>query len=282
MMTLQEFKTKYINDLGHLYPKEECLSILQIICEDLLHWSRTDFLIRDREKINHLEEEIILRSLHQLLQSTPVQYITGIAHFYGHTFEVNQHTLIPRQETEELVDLVLREIKSLSCPAMIDLGTGSGCIGLSIKVERKDCAMSLLDISSEALQVARSNASKLAAQVDFFQEDILSCKALPGSYDIIISNPPYVRELEKEEIHDNVLKYEPHSALFVDDNDALVFYRKILKLAQSALRKDGKVFFEINQYLPEQMKQLAESLGFESKLYRDINQNWRMIKCWKA
>lgn len=278
-MTFNQFKLLYQDQLSPLYPENEIYSILQILCEDLLNWSRADFLINDRQELSHLQEEVLQKSLTELRTSKPVQYITRTAHFYGHKFAVNKHTLIPRQETEELVHMIIEHHKKEAFLNIIDIGTGTGCIGLSIKEAMPSCRMTLLDVSPEALELAQSNAIHLKSPVKTLLEDVLALDKLPETYDVIVSNPPYVRNVEKKEIHRNVLEHEPSLALFVDDTNALIFYRKILELAQNALKADGTLYFEINQYLPEEMKALAKELGFESEVFKDLNGNYRMMKC---
>ncbi|MGJ8684125.1 MAG: peptide chain release factor N(5)-glutamine methyltransferase [Nonlabens sp.] len=281
-MTLNQFKLLYQEQLAPLYPDNEIHSMLQIVCEDLLNWSRSDFLIKDREEMSHLQEEILQKSLRELRTSKPVQYITGKAHFYGHEFTVNEHTLIPRQETEELVDMIIKDHKAESYLNIIDIGTGTGCIGLSLKSAKPDCIITLMDVSKEALATAQANADSLKTPVKTMLQDVLELEELPEKYDIIVSNPPYVRNLEKVEIHKNVLENEPHLALFVKDDDALVFYRKIMELSKNALQPNGNLYFEINQYLPEEMKALARELGFQSEVFKDLNGNYRMMKCWRS
>ncbi len=278
-MTLNQFKLLYQERLALLYPENEIHSILQIVCENLLNWSRSDFLMNDQEEMSLLQEEILQNSLRELSTSKPVQYITGKAHFYGHEFTVNEHTLIPRQETEELVDMIIKDHKKESYLNIIDIGTGTGCIGLSLKAAKPSCIVTLMDVSKEALATAQSNADHLKTPVKTILQDILGLDTLPEKYGIIVSNPPYVRDLEKVEIHKNVLNNEPHLALFVDDNNALVFYRKIMELSKNALQPNGILYFEINQYLPEEMKALATELGFKSEVFKDLNGNYRMMKC---
>lgn len=281
-MTLNQIKVLYQEQLAPLYSEDEIFSILKILCEDLLNWSSSDFLINDREPLNHLQEELLQKSLRELRTSKPVQYITGKAHFYGHEFMVNEHTLIPRQETEELVHMIIENHKGDDKLNIIDIGTGTGCIGLSLKNALPNCGMTLLDVSVKALDTAQHNANHLTISVKTVLQDILSLDELEQQYDIIVCNPPYVREQEKEEIHDNVLQYEPHLALFVPDDDALIFYRKVLELAKKGLKPKGTVYFEMNQYLPQEMTALAAILGFTSQLFKDLNGNYRIMKCQKS
>ena len=286
-MTLRQLRDIYVNRLETLYPEQEAISIFKIICEDLLQMDKSDIMIRGEEPLLHLREKLLLRSLETLITGKPVQQITGIAHFYGHEFKVNEHTLIPRQETEELVQWILDDHKNTTVNSILDIGTGSGCIGISLghafakaNSSKSKLQVTLMDISTDALQLAQSNAECIAHEVSFKakEQDILKAKELE-TYDVIVSNPPYVRELEKTELHTNVLDHEPASALFVSDTDPLVFYRKILELTAGHVKP--VVYFEINQYLPEKMKSLATDLGFKSEIRKDLNGNHRMMKCWK-
>ncbi|BAO55872.1 N5-glutamine methyltransferase family protein [Nonlabens marinus] len=286
-MILRQMRDVYVNRLEHLYPETESISIFKILCEDLLHLSKSDIMIRGEEPLSHLNEEILLKSLETLLDGKPVQQITGLAHFYGHVFKVNRHTLIPRQETEELVQWILDDHKGKTVQNVFDIGTGSGCIGISLgdafakaNTSSNSLQITLLDVSKEALQVAGANAKAIApvVAINCIEKDILQEDSL-GDYDIIVSNPPYVRELEKSQLHINVIDHEPGTALFVTDENPLVFYIKILELATSQARP--LVYFEINQYLPEQMKNLAAQLGYKSEIRNDLNGNARMMKCWK-
>jgi release factor glutamine methyltransferase len=280
-MTLNQLKNDFVTALAGLYAQEEVLSMLQILCEDLLHWRRIDFLIRDRDELHQLQEKILNDALKELLLSKPVQYITGTAHFMGHEFLVNKHTLIPRQETEELVDLITKNHKNQVPTTIIDIGTGTGCIGICLGLAFAKAEVLLIDVSDLALEIAKKNAARLHRDIHtkFLHTDILSSTELPKA-DLIVSNPPYVRDLEKTEIHSNVLNYEPATALFVPDNDALLFYKKIMELAIASLNPKGILYFEINQYLKEETTALAHKVGFQTETYRDLNDNWRMMKCW--
>lgn len=301
-MILRQIRDIYVSRLENLYPEMEAISIFKIVCEDLLHMSKSDIMIRGEEPLSHLNEEILLKSLSALMDGKPVQHITGMAHFYGHMFKVNSDTLIPRQETEGLVQWVLDDHKGKPVKSILDIGTGSGCIGISLgcafkkrsdeevhaersrstkaETSRVPIEITLLDFSQEALHIAETNAEIIAPEISisFKEQDILLTKSL-DAYDIIVSNPPYVRELEKSQLHTNVIDHEPETALFVKDEDPLVFYRKILELA--AAQEEPLVYFEINQYLPKQMEQLAVELDFKNEIRLDLNGNSRMMKCWK-
>ncbi len=276
-ITIKSIRSTYRKQLASIYPKHEIDAILKILCEDLLGWSKSDFILKDSEELLVKETFLLQDALTELLKSKPVQYITGVAHFYGHVFSVSEHTLIPRQETEELVHLIIQEHKSIS-PRILDIGSGSGCIAISLALDLPKSQVAAIDISNKALEIAQKNASVLKAAIDFEQVDILKATSI-DFYDIVVSNPPYVRDLEKREIHKNVLEHEPHSALFVANDDALIFYRHILQLAKPHLKTI--VYFEINQYLGAEMLELAHSLDFKAMLHKDLNGNDRMMKCWQ-
>jgi len=215
----------------------------------------------------------------QLRKEIPVQYIFHKAYFYGYTFTVNSATLIPRKETEELVEWILETMHRQPEKKwkVLDIGTGSGCIPITLKKEFPLAEISAIDISPKALSVAKENAQNLNAEIHFIQQNILETKAL-DTYEVIISNPPYVRHQEKAEMKNNVLRHEPHLALFVENTDPLIFYRKILQLAQKSLTKNGMLFFEINQYLGNEMTELATQYFNQAMLKKDLQGNDRMMK----
>lgn len=247
------------------------------------------------------EEEIQIWEflLEQLKQEIPIQYLLGKTSFYGLDFNVNPDVLIPRPETEELVDWVIQsqklEVGSHKI-RILDIGTGSGCIAISLAKSLKNASVFAIDVSEKALATAHKNAQNNNVEVNFANVDILkindleqlpshhfpltiSHSQLPTKFDIIVSNPPYVRELEKQEIRKNVLDNEPHLALFVSDNNALIFYKKIAELAQKNLKPNGGLYFEINQYLGQEMIKLLQKMNFKNiELRKDIYGNDRMIK----
>lgn len=277
-MTLKSLKTQFTKQLASLYPAQETLSILQILCEDLLGWTKSQFHAENNELLTNTEIETLTSALAQLQTAKPVQYITGIAHFYGHVFKVSEHTLIPRQETEELVHLIIQEHKNTKA-RILDIGSGSGCIAIALALALPQAQVHAVDVSSGALRVATENASSLNAEVICTEKDILKTTSIEF-YDIVVSNPPYVRDLEKTEIHANVLEYEPHTALFVPNDDALIFYRHILWLTKP--HNKTIVYFEINQYLGAEMLALATAQGYVALVLKDLNGNDRMMKCWQV
>ena len=217
-----------------------------------------------------------------LKKEVPIQYLLGKTNFYGLDFEVNENVLIPRPETEELVEWIINEnlkyikVKKLK---ILDIGTGSGSIAVSLAKNIPNARVFALDVSKKALETAKRNAKNNNVDVTFIHQNILEIEDLKNDFDVIVSNPPYVRNLEKQEIKKNVLDYEPHLALFVEDDDALIFYRKIAEIAQRNLIENGQLFFEINQYLGNEMKDLLQNMNFRNiELKKDIYGNDRMMK----
>jgi len=214
-----------------------------------------------------------------LKKHVPIQYILGETEFYGLPFRVNDSVLIPRPETEELVDWIRSENNRNEALNILDIGTGSGCIAIALKHEFPNAAVEAFDISDKALETARSNAGLNKLDVEFSKVDILNVADQSKKWDIIASNPPYIPELEKSEIEANVLEHEPHLALFVPDNDPLLFYRHIALFAKKQLNPNGKLYFEIHRDYGKECMELLASLGFsEIELRKDISGNNRMIR----
>ncbi len=281
-MLLKQYKTHFFDSLKNIQDEQEIESFFFILTEYLHNLKRVDVALNPNFKLSDAEVEKWNKILSELQQEKPIQYITGEAWFYGLRFEVNENTLIPRPETEELVEWILNSpiIKHPSPINILDIGTGTGCIPISIKTNLSQANVSAIDVSEKALEVAKRNAVSNKVDISFIQADILEVEDLNQHFDIIVSNPPYVRNLEKQEIKKNVLDYEPHLALFVEDTDALLFYRKIAQLALKNLSPNGLLFFEINQYLGKETVELLENLGFKNiELKKDIYGNNRMIKC---
>ena len=291
-MLLKDYKTHFFNSLKNIQEEQEIESFFFILTEYLHNLKRVDVALNPNFELKDAEVDKWNTILAQLQQEKPIQYITGEAWFYGLRFEVNENTLIPRPETEELVEWIFNSpnIHHPSPLNILDIGTGSGCIPISLKANLPQANVSAIDVSEKALEVAKRNAELNKVEINFIQANILEVEDLsqlptsithhPSSYNIIVSNPPYVRNLEKQEIKKNVLDYEPHLALFVEDTDALLFYRKIAQLALKNLSPNGLLFFEINQYLGKETVELLESLGFKNiELKKDIYGNNRMIKC---
>ena len=282
-MLLKQYKTHFFDALKNIQDEQEIESFFFILTEYLHNLKRIDVALNPDFEISDAAIEKWNATLVDLQQEKPIQYITGEAWFYGLQFEVNENTLIPRPETEELVEWIIESQKSKVQSQkleILDIGTGTGCIPISLKTNLLQANVSAIDVSEKALEVAKRNAQSNKVEVNFIQTNILEVEDLNQHFDIIVSNPPYVRNLEKQEIKKNVLDYEPHLALFVEDTDALLFYRKIAQLALKNLSPKGLLFFEINQYLGKETVELLDNLGFKNiELKKDIYGNDRMIKC---
>ena len=283
-MLLKRYKTHFFDSLKNSQDEQEIESFFFILTEYLHNLKRVDLALNPNFELSDTEVEKWNSILADLQQEKPIQYITGEAWFYGLQFEVNENTLIPRPETEELVEWILNSpITHYPSPiTILDIGTGTGCIPISLKANLPQANVSAIDVSEKALEVAKRNAVSNKVEINFIQTNILEVEDLNQHFDVIVSNPPYVRNLEKEEIKKNVLDYEPHLALFVEDTDALLFYRKIAQLSLKNLAPNGLLFFEINQYLGKETVELLENLGFKNiELKKDMYGNDRMIRCEK-
>jgi release factor glutamine methyltransferase len=284
-MILKEFKLFFNEALSAIYPKTEIDSFFFILMEEKLKLQRIDTVLKPDFLITKKNLIDLKNIVKRLQKEEPIQYILGSTEFYGLPFLVNENTLIPRTETEELIAWVIDEIKVLANNkitelSILDIGTGTGCIPISLAKNLTSLNISAIDISTEALLIAKQNAILNKVTIEFIELDILNAESLPQEYDIIISNPPYVRELEKKEIKNNVLENEPHLALFVADENPLIFYNKIADLAKQQLSKNGMLFFEINQYLGKETVNMLAEKGFKNiQLKKDLFGNDRMIKC---
>ncbi|WP_306353842.1 peptide chain release factor N(5)-glutamine methyltransferase [Flavobacterium sp. '19STA2R22 D10 B1'] len=278
-MYIKEYRSDFIQSLTATYDAGEAESFFYLILEQLKQMRRVDLALNPEAKFT--EEEVVQwnQILELLKAEKPIQYILGTTSFYGLEFEVNENVLIPRPETEELVEWIVRENATKGPVRILDIGTGSGCIAITLAKELPDAKVSAIDVSSKAIETAQRNAQRNGVAVNFVLQDILAANILPDQYDVIVSNPPYIRELEKVEIKNNVLENEPHLALFVSDADPLIFYRKISELAIENLQSKGTLYFEINQYLGVEMKSLMQEKGFQNvELIQDIYGNERMMK----
>jgi release factor glutamine methyltransferase len=281
-MLLKSYKTIFLKELSSLYDEKEIESFFFLVLENIHHKKRIDLALNPDMEMTDEQELLWENVLVGLRKQKPIQYILGETEFYGLPFLVNNNVLIPRPETEELVDLISKkEGKAKSEEGKIiilDIGTGSGCIAISLAKNIPNAEVFAIDVSEKAIEIARKNAELNNVEVTFLLKDILETEDLEQQFDIIVSNPPYVQNLEKSEINPNVLEHEPHLALFVDDDDALLFYRKITQLAKKSLSPNGQLYFEINQYLGKSTVELIESFGFKNiKLIKDIYGNDRMI-----
>jgi release factor glutamine methyltransferase len=281
-MTIKNYRDYFIQELTPLYDAGEAESFFYLTLEAKHQLKRVDLALQPDLAFSESELKIWSFILDQLKKEIPIQYLLGTTHFYGLEFEVNSAVLIPRPETEELVDWIIQSSKVQSKLKILDIGTGSGCIAIALAKNLPNAQVFALDVSEQALATAKKNAEKNQVQLSFIHQSILETEDLAQEFDIIVSNPPYVRELEKHEIKNNVLDNEPHLALFVEDNDALIFYRKIAQLAQKNLKSEGQLYFEINQYLGKETLNLLLEMGFKNcELRQDIYGNDRMIQCSK-
>ncbi|WP_330442011.1 peptide chain release factor N(5)-glutamine methyltransferase [Flavobacterium sp. C4GT6] len=279
-MNIREYRAFFLDTLSKAYDTAEAESLFYICLEELKGWKKVDLAMNSNAELDRVELVKWNEVLTQLEQERPIQYIFGNAHFYGLEFFVDENTLIPRPETEELVEWIINENKGKKDIKILDIGTGSGCIAITLAKNLPQAKVYAIDVSKDALAKARGNAVRNEVDVTFIEKDILVADSLPESFDVIVSNPPYVRNLEKQEIKNNVLQYEPHLALFVDDNDPLLFYRKIAKLGDESLAANGKIYFEINQYLGPQTVTMLQEEGYKNViLKKDIYGNDRMVSC---
>lgn len=280
-MLLKEIKTIFHQELDVIYPKEEVDAFFYRLIEHYLKLDRFVLVLQPNLTITKEEEQPIFEALAGLKLEKPLQYILGTAHFMGLELKVNENVLIPRPETEELVEWILEEcqVKPSRDLKILDIGTGSGCIAMALAKGLPNAKVYALDVSEEALKVAQENAESNQVEIEFIQMDVLNPNNLELKFDIIVSNPPYVRELEKHEIKNNVKAYEPSLALFVPDEDALLFYRAIIAFAEKHLLEKGHLYLEINQYLGKETKALLEAHNFsEIELRKDLFGNDRMLK----
>lgn len=290
-MLLKNYKDIFKQELLPINEAQEIDSFFYIILEKLNGLKRIDLALNPEMIMDGTHLKQWKNIVSDLKKHKPIQYILGETEFYGLPFLVNENTLIPRPETEELVELIISNNQITASShhlKILDIGTGSGCIAVSLAKNIPSATVFAIDVSEKALATAKKNAELNNVIVNFINVDILKINdlgqlptsnfQLPAKFDIIVSNPPYVRNLEKAEIKPNVLEYEPHLALFVEDTDALLFYRKIAELAKKNLNQNGKLYFEINQYLGTETVELVESFGFKNvKLIKDIYQNNRII-----
>ncbi|MFD2565991.1 peptide chain release factor N(5)-glutamine methyltransferase [Pseudotenacibaculum haliotis] len=305
-MTLKTFHDHFSNELTSIFPKTEVDTFFAYLIEEYLGLQRIDLIMNPDREISDQEQESLDIALQRLKKEEPIQYIIGKTEFYGFPFYVDKNVLIPRPETEELVEWVIKEVKEKGEKVKIlDIGTGSGCIPISLKKHLPNAEISAIDISKKAIEVAKKNAELNQAEISFIELDILQVNNLNSvianemkqsheitsssqnlgiprndiKFDIIISNPPYVRELEKAEMKNNVLENEPELALFVDDTDPLIFYDTIAGIAKQHLTKGGLLFFEINQYLGKEMLALLHDYQFQNiELKKDLFGKDRMTK----
>jgi release factor glutamine methyltransferase len=279
MLTIAALKLRFREELSHTYPRLEIDHFFAMAACEVLGYSRAQFQIHQNETVEDYKVKKIDSILEGLKRNEPIQYLLGFSDFYGLRFKVNPHVLIPRPETEELVRWILDESGD-SVQNILDLGTGSGCIAISLKKALSHSQVFGVDKSVEALNLAQQNAKSNAVSMEFFGFDILKQQSMGFmNFDIMVSNPPYVTYEDKERMEKNVLDFEPHIALFVPEDDPLIFYRNIVDLAEGHLNKGGKIFFEINESFGPEIRSLLTDRGFTSvEIRKDLNGRIRMAK----
>ena len=270
----------YQEKLSRLYPSNEVKNITEIMFEYFMGWDKMTLRSNNKSMLSESELLLFHKALKRLLKNEPVQHITGETEFYSLPFKVNKNVLIPRPETEELVDLVIKECKGSE--TILDIGTGSGCIPIALKKQLRNTLVYGVDVSEDALVVARDNAVLNSTDVIFVQADVLQISSIKDSFkkefDIIISNPPYITNSEKALMSENVLTFEPHIALFVEDDEPMLFYDKIGLLAYDNLSFGGKLYFEINEQYGDQIKALLKSIGFSDiRMIKDLQNKDRIV-----
>jgi len=279
-MKIEELKEDFIIELDPLYDVDETKNLFGLALEHVLEIHYNKIRLLGDLDLSYLQVQKLLTVLNDLKIGRPIQHILGEAHFYGSVFKVNENVLIPRPETEELVDWIINEnLPDVSVQkTLLDVGTGSGCIPIILKKHLPNFDVSSMDISRKAIEIAVQNAKAIGVEIDFIEADIL-CYQSEQKFDVIVSNPPYIRALEKVEMHANVLKHEPHLALFVAHDDPLVFYNAIAAFAKTNLKAKGQLYFEINEYLGKETVELLKAKGFNDIVLRkDMQGKDRMIK----
>ncbi len=276
-LDLLQYRNDCLDQLATVYDQAEAKQLYHWLAEEVLGYRALDHQLYQEVTIEDGLLKDFQLKFSRLLNQEPIQYILGYTEFYGERFRVNPAVLIPRPETEELIEWMIAELKTRRSIKILDIGTGSGCIPITLAKHLPQAEVYACDISTEALQLAAENAKAHQQNINFFEQDILQLEQLPQDFDVIVSNPPYVRELEQAEMQPNVLDHEPELALFVSDSDPLLFYRKITQLAKQ--QSSCRLFFELNQYLAEDTKQLVEDFGFSGvELKHDFRGNLRFLK----
>ena len=265
------------NSLRTCYPATEAAALARIVCCEMLGQRVTDFVLNEPLETDEAQARLLEDTTGRLLRFEPIQYIQGKARFLGRDFHVEPGVLIPRPETEELVEKMLKETPAGA--RILDIGTGSGCIAVTLALEVPDAQVQAWDISETALQVAKENAKAWQASVDFIQRDVLTWEPKEqATWDVIVSNPPYVTEAERADMEPNVLLHEPEGALFVPDEDPLRFYRRIGQLGRQLLVPGGKLYFETNRAYGQETEALLRRQGYtNARTDKDLSGNDRFV-----
>lgn len=290
-MTTQLAYNDFKEKLKNIYDKREADNIIDWIFENVTHLKKAERRISQNTELKETHFHLLQKYVEELLQHKPVQYVLNEAWFFKMKFYVNENVLIPRPETEELVEWIINDVKTETdsnqtaylTPNIIDIGTGSGCISISLKKVLQGANVTGIDVSEKSLSVAKKNMKELNAEINILQIDFLNKteRESLSQYDIIVSNPPYIPIKEREKLEKNVTRFEPGLALFVSDNNPYIFYEKIIKFAQSHLYKNGKVYVEVHEEYAKDVKDIFEKEGFVSAIKKDIYGKERMVKAIK-
>lgn len=292
MMTIDEFYKNFTGRLKIIYDEREANNIADWVFESIAGVKRLDRITNKAKQFDDLTINQLDNTLQQLLQNKPVQYVLGEAWFYKMKLKVNEHVLIPRPETEELVEWVVEEIRNKKLEignkevehfSILDIGTGSGCIAIALKKELSGADIFAIDVSEDALDVAKENAEAHDTKINFLQLDFLNEEIWPSPklFDIIISNPPYIPENEKGKLAKHVVDHEPHLALFVNDENPLIFYQKIAAFADKKLKEKGKIFVEVHEDYSNEAQQIFAEKEFKTEIKKDIYGRERMIRAYR-
>ena len=296
MKTIDEVYNGFVEQLKTIYDEREANNIADWVFESIAKNKRLDRITNRQKVLNNSTIQKLNNALQHLLRHKPVQYILGEAWFYKMKLKVNEHVLIPRPETEELVEWVVEEVRStkydVRCTKLttdnsqltiLDIGTGSGCIAIALKRELQKAELSAIDISNDALLVAKQNAADQNEEINFLQLDFLNERdwSLLPSFDFIVSNPPYIPENEKSKLAKNVVDHEPDVALFVTDNDPFIFYKKFASFADNHLKEKGKIFVEVHEDYSKGVQKIFEEKNFKIEIKKDIYGKDRMVKAYK-
>ncbi|QNN44321.1 peptide chain release factor N(5)-glutamine methyltransferase [Pedobacter roseus] len=286
-MNIGALEEHYKLELAPLYESDEAKTLFSLAAEQVLALSPNKLMMQKYADVSFINMQKFLSILNDLQIGKPIQHILEEAHFYGLVFKVNEHVLIPRPETEELVEWIISvcsiqfALNSFESPkklSVLDIGTGSGCIPITLKKHLSNTRVATLDVSADAIAVAKQNARQIGVDINFINADILTFQS-EEKFDIIVSNPPYIRDLEKNEMHNNVLLHEPHLALFVSDENPLIFYKAIAEFAKTNLKPNGQLFFEINEYLGKETVEMLDGKGFKNiELRKDMQGKDRMVR----
>jgi release factor glutamine methyltransferase len=279
-MTVSETKNEIIVQLERAVGQDEAVAMMREIFFAVRGYSPIDIVLYGHREVSEETAQRILQIVKRVVEGEPLQYVLGQAFFMGMEFKVTPATLIPRQETSQLVDRIVDDMRGVTDARVLDIGTGSGCIAIALSRALKFAEVEGIDISDAALAVARENAENMRTKVHFEHADALNLVSKPDTYDVIVSNPPYIAESERADMEARVYAYEPESALFVPDNNPLIFYKAIAEFAIESLRQKGRLYFEINPIFTNRLREMLSAIGFsEVEIVRDYRGNLRFAIC---